>query len=184
MNRLYGSILDSVEKQCYKSNEFIFGGYSSLEKKYRIWKFRFDNSGVKLFTTSPGIKTMLGKKIGPYIVAGDKKKEFKQKLHYFMRDKYGGSFENYSNNGFDTEPLEVLVGMLNESGIEDTIGGAPQIMKVYSFSQANPIGVYWPYKTKDKRDNRYIMGREVRKEEIIDYRFLNLKTMKTTKTSN
>ncbi len=43
------------------------------------------------------------------------------------------------------EPFEALVRLLKRQ-IHDTIGGAPQMVKVYEHMNTKPIGVYWPQK--------------------------------------
>jgi hypothetical protein len=46
---------------------------------------------------------------------------------------------------FDMEPFEVLRDMLR-SNRYSSIGGAPQLVKIYEHMNATPFGVYWPSK--------------------------------------
>lgn len=44
----------------------------------------------------------------------------------------------------DFEPFEVVRDMLREVKHSETIGGAPQIVKVYQYMKSAPLGVFWP----------------------------------------
>ena len=40
--------------------------------------------------------------------------------------------------------------MLRDDKHSETIGGGPQIVKVYQYLQSAPVGVYWPSRTSRK----------------------------------
>lgn len=55
------------------------------------------------------------------------------------------------------EPFEVIRDMLKEQWESQqkrsekyrTIGGAPQMIKVYQYMNSRPVGMYWPEKSND-----------------------------------
>jgi hypothetical protein len=49
-----------------------------------------------------------------------------------------------SNLKLDWEPFEVVRDMLRDPKRSETIGGAPQLVKVYQYMDAAVQGVYWP----------------------------------------
>lgn len=45
------------------------------------------------------------------------------------------------------EPFEVVRDMLRDNKKSDSIGGPPQIVKVYQYMRSAPLAVYWPNKS-------------------------------------
>lgn len=55
--------------------------------------------------------------------------------------------------------------MLRDRNHSETIGGAPQLVKVYQYMQSAPFAVYWP----DKRTGKaYLQGRPCLDYEHIE----------------
>jgi hypothetical protein len=65
----------------------------------------------------------------------------------------------------DMEPFEVVRDMLRDPGHAETIGGAPQVVKVYQYMRTAPLGVYWPQKAGGEV---YLQGRACLGYERID----------------
>jgi len=66
---------------------------------------------------------------------------------------------------FDMEPFKVVRDMLREPSHAETIGGAPQIVKVYQYMRSAPIAVWWPER---KSGRVFLQGRPVLDYERID----------------
>ena len=52
--------------------------------------------------------------------------------------------DRYSLEKLDFEPFEVVRDMLRSTSKPHTIGGPPQVVKVYQYSDCVPLGVWWP----------------------------------------
>ena len=181
INSLSSSIVYDAKGNFSKDivqNEFIFGGYLWTEKKFKLWMFKYDEEKNAFQKHSP-FKNFLGK-FGKIAIIGDKQKEFKNKLCKFLNEKYGAKCSNYIGRGFDMEPFEVLRNMLLEADSGSTIGGAPQIIKVYQYMNSRPLGVYWPQKDNyDVFKNRTLLGRKVPDFEDTEYWFMDPYTFYT-----
>jgi hypothetical protein len=87
------------------------------------------------------------------------------KLHHDRNKLTSGSL--------DMEPLEILLDFIEEDSHE-SIGGPPQIVKVYSHAQTLPINVLWPVD-----DPEYVayFGRPLLRHEVSEYPCYDLRTM-------
>jgi hypothetical protein len=66
---------------------------------------------------------------------------------------------------FNWEPLEVVRDMLRDPKHSETIGGAPQVVKVYQYMDSAPLAIYWPNK---KAGSIHLNGRPILGYERID----------------
>jgi hypothetical protein len=127
---------------------FIFGGYSWREQQFRIWKLQYwpqnDAFGFHSIPNWPG---QSGTKVIAF--AGDEIKEAHTRLVALLRQR-----EKLQSGDFDMEPFEVLRDMIR-SAAYPTIGGAPQVAKVYRFLQTQYFAVRWP----TGQDIPHILGR-------------------------
>jgi len=161
-----------------QDTEFIMGGYSWIHKKFNIWKVRYKkdpHNQIKDRFESVG-PTQL-RSFGPIVFAGDQANAAKVRLVELMRKKYGlNPFDPKANIKWDWEPFEVVRDMLREGTI-DTIGGPPQVVKVYQSMTCKPIGVFW--EENGQRVNT-LMGRTMFDYESSDYWFLDPDTLFTS----
>lgn len=165
--------LEEVEKDLEKT-EFIFAGYSWIRKSFSIWRI-FYNKGAKSFQYKPA--TRIGN-FNDIIFAGDWAAKARNKLISHLQNKYDNDLHNVKVEGFDMEPFEIVRDLLRSSGRDDSIGGAPQIVKVYQHMNCRPIGVYWPTK---KAGNATLQGRVLQNYEDSDFWFLDPDTLLTNK---
>jgi hypothetical protein len=167
-NSLQKSITFDVEeiKKDLQKTEFIFGGYSWIRKEFSIWRILY-NKGTKAFEIKPAMN--IGK-FNSIIFAGDWAVKARNKLIVHLQSKYGGNLEDCDTEGFDMEPFEVVRDLLRASGRFDTIGGAPQMVKVYQHMNCRPVGIYWPSKEKGRVT---LQGRILQEYEDSDYWFLD-----------
>jgi hypothetical protein len=153
---------------------FLFGGWSWKEGAFKVWLLHFDQE-IKRFTFRPTSHWQGSNGHKLFAFTGDYEVEYKAKLIDLLRKK--GKLDG---GGFDMEPLEVLRDMLR-AGTFDTIGGAPQVMKVYKYSSCMPYAVFWP----DRETNEVnLLGRPLLHYEQSEYLVLDLDTMQTTKHSS
>ena len=138
--------------------------------------------------------------IGELVVIGDQREKYKKELRKFFKEKYepnpatiediipGKKKKPHELNlvlsdtvALDMEPFEVLCRMLEKANKNDTIGGAPQMVKAYQYMNSTPVGVYWPNKD-EKNDfvNRTILGRKLFDYEDTYYWFIDPTTLRTT----
>lgn len=159
MNSMGNEIADKAGFKWYFSSVglkagFVVGGYShqynSFKMSHVLYKpsvnafvkrppiYRYVSaSGDAIYTRSRkeakrnGYSRLAGD--SGVCVAGDYIEEFLEALSLKLKGKLA----------LDMEPLEVLVQML-KGGKYEKIGGAPQIVKAYSYLSTLPIAVLWP----------------------------------------
>lgn len=166
---------------------FLFGGYSWVEKRFRIWSIAYEASegrfvarpaqsvrfhpDAKKFVFS-SVKSPRSKGVFAKIAfAGDRSTEARERLGKLLNRKYPTSQEF---QGLNWEPFEVIRDMLRDPNHSETIGGAPQVVKVYQYFQTTPLAVYWPNKASGKV---VLQGRPCLDYERIDRWILDPDTM-------
>ncbi len=90
--------------------------------------------------------------------AGDVAEEAHDELINLLRRR-----RKLTGGGFDMEPFEVLRDMIR-SGKYPSIGGAPQIAKVYKYMRTQFFAVQWP----DNTGVPHILGRPALNYEIFE----------------
>lgn len=135
--------------------EFLFGGYSWVRKEFLLWTIRYNTRekrhlalpapwiGIDTDTGRVGLKKRRARNfrpIGQVAIAGDQAPNAREKLADLIKTKNGVS----SLDKLDFEPFEVVRDMLRDASKSHTIGGPPQVVKVYQYSDCVPLGVWWP----------------------------------------
>jgi hypothetical protein len=150
---------------------FLLGGWSWKNSKFKVWLLHYDAS-LKKFTFRPAGRWRGLNSDKVLAFTGDYSAEYKSRLIALLRQR-----KKIQGGGFDMEPLEVLRDMLREPSFH-LIGGAPQVMKVYKYSNFQPYAVFWPRKAA-KTIN--LLGRPLLNYEQSAYLVLDTDTMKTVK---
>jgi hypothetical protein len=169
--KVFNKLLEAVDssfqdmKTPDKDTEFLFGGYSWINKTFEIWKLHYD-AGIKSFTFHPAHHW--ANKEARVMFAGDMAPEANKRLINLIRERYGVTPQGSERFSFNWEPFEVLRDLLREgptteatSGKKLSVGGPPQVLKVYQHMNCKMIGVYWP---KRSGGNITIGGRS-----LLDY---------------
>lgn len=177
-NHLMSSIYDLADPDYVPDNEFIFGGYSWIEKRFRIWRYYYAK-GEKTLAKDGKPHRILSNIEGQFVAIGDKREEFKKELRLLLKEKYGPDVNHISGLHLDMEPFEALCRMLKKASKSDTIGGAPQMIKAYQYMNSCPVGVYWPEKVDDF-SNRTLLGRKMFNYEDTSYWFIDPDTLFTS----
>jgi hypothetical protein len=161
---------------------FLLGGYSWVYKRFVIWKLYYQR-GVDLFTYHQvkkwkGIRGRENPRFGKRCIiafAGDKEHVFsaQEQLMSLLNKKYGGEIPC-----FDMEPFEVLCSMLRKSNDHSSIGGPPQLLKIFEHMNCKPYGVFWPSREAGKIS---ILGRPLIGYEKSDVPVIDPDTLVTSK---
>ena len=145
---------------------FMLAGYSWRQKKFRIWKLFFD-SNLKRFTFRPTTAwTGEGQEEKLITFVGDQEvvTEARKLLVEYLR-KNG----RLASGGINMEPFEVLRDMIRGSKFS-SIGGAPQLVKIYEHMNAVPAGVFWP----DRETGTVsVLGRPLLEYEKVRWRTID-----------
>ena len=171
------------EKQpAHPETTFLLGGFSWVKKKFVIWRLHYQR-GIESFTYHQikkwkGIRGRNNPKFGKrchIAFAGDKEHILvaQEKLIVLLRDKYIDNEVPF----FDMEPFEVLCSMLRTSDENSSIGGPPQLLKIFEHMNCIPYGVYWPSREKGKIS---ILGRPLIGYEKSDVPIIDPDTLFTT----
>ena len=171
INALQKEVYSKVWKDDINENEFLFGGYSWKMQCFRLWRYQY-NRKRKEFENQE-FKLNFEDKFGKIAFAGDAKGKLQKELIHMLKERYGENYEKFDGDGFGMEPFEALVSLLRKTTPEDTIGGPPQLVKVYRHMNCKPIGVYWPKKELDISKNRTLLGRKLFDKESCDFSFID-----------
>jgi hypothetical protein len=165
--------------------EFLFGGYSWVAKRFKLWRIYYSitsNSFVaekaSLAFYSEGIKKVvirpLGKPrhpgvLGRIAIAGDQADTARNLICEALTADYV-SGRIAQKNKIDMQPFEVIVRMLRNPCKSETIGGAPQLAKVYQYMQAVSFPIYWPTRESGMRclQGRPCIGYEQLDTKLVD----------------
>jgi len=174
-------IHDAVEGQEIPSAEFLFGGYSWIRQKFMIWHISY-SPGMDCFEARPA-KEWKGQ---PWVFAGDREHVERARLMFSdkLNDKGAGP---HQVNPFkiDWEPFEVIRDMLVEVKSNylkfehGSIGGAPQVLKIYQHLSSQILGVKWS-NNGDTQEHTYISGRKALGYETPDAWVLDPMTLMTS----
>jgi hypothetical protein len=139
--------------------QFLMGGFSWKKSEYRIWRLHFD-AHLGRYTFAP-IREWTGQEEGARKVvafSGDVAQEAADRLRTLLHER-----GKMTQGGLDMEPFEVLRDMIR-SGLYPSVGGAPQLAKVYRYLQVQPFVVMWP----DRDGTPHAYGRPALSYEIFD----------------
>jgi hypothetical protein len=114
---------------------FLLAGYCWHSQRYKIWTLHYDQHIAK-FTFRPA-GGWGASRSNPFAVVGDEIEEAKRRLVNNLRSK-----SKLGNGKFDMEPFEVLMSMIADPSFA-SIGGFPQLVKVYRSLNTVPFVVEW-----------------------------------------
>ena len=140
-NAMWASISDPPNGQSKPDPaeaRFMLAGYSWRCRAFRIWTLYFhEPSGeFRLRGASLHKKKGGGNKLFAFI--GDHTGWATERVYSLLRSR-----NRVSSPGLQMEPFEVLVEAIRTPD-KSSIGGAPQVYKVYQHLNTLPCTVYWP----------------------------------------
>jgi len=162
--------------------EFLFGGYSWEKKAFQLWTVHFSSERrfiaepARWAAYSPGAKKVVfinSKRprphnlLGQVALAGDQKRVAQEMLSRKLTSDY---LARKGDSKINMQPFETVRDMLRDPKRSHTIGGSPQLVKVYQFMQAVPFAVFWP----DRGTGRpFLQGRPCLGYERLDTRIID-----------
>jgi hypothetical protein len=131
------------------SAKFLFGGWSWIENRFRIWKI-FYSEEVEGFIFNEFTTPTKSREIA---FLGNPKE-----VEQIAQQKYQGIFSDEKfDDHLDMEPLRILIDMsLDPHSSMREVDGAIQIAKIYKSGTTEFFGIYWP--SSDGKP--YFQGRE------------------------
>lgn len=176
LNDMISRVRVEVKEVTCSDCEFILAGYSWIKKDFKIWKIYFSHRD-KTFVVGKCQLTCGGSKI---IEAGSDSRQLKTELGKILTSKRG---KNWKNGGpLDFEPLEALASILKKVDNDASIGGAPQLVKVYQYMQTVSVPIMWECSANTPQIT--LLGRPVLGYERIDNWVLNPFTLEKTSPIN
>lgn len=153
--------------------KFLFGGWSWLESRFRIWKLFYstDAEGFVFqdFTDDPN-------KARKYAFLGDPDKDDENEMdvEQIANTKFREEFNNDEkfDDKLDLEPLRILIDICRDSQIR-YVDGAIQVAKVYKSGSSEFFGVYWP----SIDGTPYFQGREFSPHNKPEARYFDPDTL-------
>jgi hypothetical protein len=137
-NRMLAEFSDEVPDLPSPVDEalFLLGGWNWTTKQFRVWTLHFDRH-IGRFTFRPATPWSGGNEAKVLAIAGDEVADAKLRLEQVLRRA-----NKLRSGGFDMEPLSVLAEMIRDPTLP-TIGGMPQVLKVYQSAASIPFVVPW-----------------------------------------
>lgn len=178
INHLGQSVYNMADPTEQIGNEFLFGGYSWIEKRFLLWRYYYVHS-EKSYRKDGQLHRIFHNVSGNIMVIGDQRENYKAELRSLLVDRYGSQCVNYHGTGLDMEPFEALCNLLSKASPNDTIGGAPQMVKVYQYQNSRPVGIYCPNRTDNPFENRTLLGRRMFDFEDTELWFMDPLTFYT-----
>ena len=173
LNATIEEVSDLPKEVATPEVEFIFTGYEWRRKKFNGWLLHYDKS-INRFTFRPMGAWQRNKSAKKFMLAGDYKEEFKERLVSLLRDR-----RKLTQGDFEMEPFEVLRDMLR-SGDFNCIGGPPQLVKLYPHLNTTPVAVFWPSAEEERIsvDGRALLDYEKTELPTLDPDRLTIKRLK------
>ena len=185
--RVFQSMADSIASSIpampdhgQANVEFLFGGYSWVQKRFELWRITFD-AKAQCFraVTAPSMmcvervgKAFIGRQLrgeavslGQIAFGGDQHAEAQRRLVALVAQRLRAHQLGITKLALNMEPFEVIRDMLRDPQHAHSIGGAPQLVKVYQYSQAGPLAVFWPNR---EAGGVYLRGRRRLSYENFD----------------
>lgn len=201
MLKIFNSMADDIQQSIYVNSDentdpgatFLFGGWSWTKKRFQLWAIKFEAADknfsahpAEWLTYHPEAKKIIHRRrknqrddnnIGHFAFAGDQA----PKARAALLEKLNARDSSQREKPLDWEPFEVVRDMLRDTSKSETIGGAPQVVKVYQYMQTAPFGVYWPDRNEGKV---FLQGRPCLGYERIDRWVLDPDTLQTEPYTN
>jgi len=170
LNDMVNKITVEVKDISCSECEFILAGYSWIKKDFKIWKIYFSKQSNSYTYQKCG--TIGG--ISKILMAGSDASLLNKKLAQILTDRRG---KNWNMGGaLDFEPLEAMAAILKVNNKDSSIGGAPQLVKVYQYLKTLPVPLIWEY--EKGKPVVTILGRPLMGYENFDNWALNPITLK------
>lgn len=169
---------------------FLFGGYSWRAKEFKLWQISYQKAAnsfradpAPFLCYDPFWKTFKNHfrppphktAVGRVLFAGDQGPAARKLLLERLSQRANNETVPAK---LDMEPFEIVRDMLRNSGLRDppdseTIGGAPQVLKVFQYRSVSSFAVFWP----DRQGRPHLHGRPCLGYEHIDKQIIDPDTL-------
>jgi hypothetical protein len=170
LNQMQREVHNFVRGENVPDVTFLFGGYDWWNKEFRIWRIEFDEAS-NTFRSDERVGSNKFGGLGKVEIAGDPEwiTTMRTNLKAVVQRRYGLDMRQPPSAKFNLEPFEVIRDLLREPDPNESIGGAPQAVKVYQFMNSADVGIFWP----NVEDGRLFMaGRP-----LLDYECATIKSV-------
>ena len=157
-----------------EKTKILFGGWSWVEKRFDVGFFAYTRGTIRFHHQTMSLPYPWAEKNKSLVFIGDYKRQYTEILGSVLRNKYGdkqppgGHREVIDLHYEPIEALHVLLGEAKDKGNFPAIGGAPQLVKVYSHASSLPFVI------RTSAADHYLLGRKLFDWEKTEYPILNL----------
>lgn len=156
--RVFSDMMSRVRDESIPLNstdpQFLFGGYSWRAKEFRLWTVYYDIAS-KTFRAREALA--FHKRLRKAAFIGDYAKKYRALLTRSLNQGPGHRMAEF-------EPLQILAETLKSVSLKDSIGGAPQVVRVGPHMNLRQFCVLWG------DDNRpHLFGRPLFDYENCDF---------------
>jgi hypothetical protein len=151
----------------------LFAGWSWRFRRFEIGQFVPEGSMFRYYRSKARLPYPWREKSRSLIFLGDYEREYMEMLSDVLTRRHGSqpSRGPATEVNFDYEPVEALLALLRRGRAEGTltsIGGAPQVLKIYPFGGDLPLVV------RESPAEHYLLGRKLFEWEKTTYPILDL----------
>jgi hypothetical protein len=116
--------------------------------------------------------------LGQIAFAGDQGPEGDRRLIYILNDRFNAAPARFDSGALDLEPFEVVCQMLKDPKRARSIGGAPQLVKVYEHLNTQSFAVKW-----GDSGEQFLQGRPLLGYENVDVWIMDPETLRSFRPS-
>lgn len=145
LNQMQREVHNFAQGENFPEVTFLFGGYVWWNKSFRLWRIEFDSKSESFVANERTGSNALGG-LGKIEIAGDPEwiEALREKVKALVQSRYGRDMRQPPTARFNMEPFEGIRDLLRNSTAGDSIGGAPQAVKVYQYLNSTDVGFFWP----------------------------------------
>ena len=147
-------VTDESEPLTSTDPQFLFGGYSWRAKGFRLWTVYYDGAS-RSFRAREALT--FHKRLKKAAFIGDWARPYRAELTKALNDCPKGRLAEF-------EPLQLLAKILRRVSIKDSIGGAPQVLRVGPHMNTRPFCVLW-----GDQNQPHLFGRPLFDYENCDF---------------
>ncbi len=153
------------------SQEFrvLLAGYSHIANSFKAWSLYYTARMGRFHYQSLSFHRKRTRGTKPFLFMGDDTGRAYAAVYKLLSER-----NKLTTGSLDMEPLEVLINLIKDESAE-SIGGPPQIVKVYRHAQTLPINVLWPV---DEPKYVAYFGRPLLRHELSEYPCYDLEEMR------
>jgi len=156
-----------------KTTRIVLSGWSWRSQQFRLGLFEYEKGLFVFKRVRTKLRHPWYQNKPSFLFVGDYEQEFLDEMSMVLTKKYGAPAQRDEKRFIDLEyePLVALRNLLARQGAEHelpAIGGAPQMLKIYPFSQS------LPFVMRTEADAHYLFGRRLFDWEKTEYPVIDL----------